>query len=136
MRRPVVAVVAIVACWTVIDAVVHRLFLQPLYQAAPALFRPFSEMNSGLVAVVTLVLAGVFVTLYTVLVRPKSLTAGLCLGSVLGLGFGVSAGFGTYIHSPLPLVLAWAWAVLGLCKGVVAGALLGLILTEPDGDGR
>jgi hypothetical protein len=42
-------------------------------------------------------------------VRPKSLAAGLCFGVLLGVALGASAGFGTYIHSPIPLMLAWGW---------------------------
>jgi hypothetical protein len=132
MRRSAAAAVVIVVCWTLIDAVAHRLALQPLYEAVPGFFRPLSEMNGGLVALVTLVLAGVYVTLYSALVRPKSRVAGLCLGAVLGLGFGVAAGFGTYLHSPVPLALAWAWTLLGFLKGVVAGAVVARVVTEPD----
>jgi hypothetical protein len=43
---------------------------------------------------------------------------------------GLSVGFGTYIHAPIPLALAWGWFIAGSIKGVAAGAILGAMVTE------
>jgi hypothetical protein len=131
--RSVLSAVAILAAWTLIDAVSHRMLLQPLYALNPSVWRPFTEMSIPLIVVATLILVLVFVILYKALVRPKSFT-GLYAGGLLGLALGTASGLGTYIHSPIPVALAWAWWILGIVKGLVAGAILGASGIEPSSD--
>jgi hypothetical protein len=116
--------------WTLIDVLAHRLFLAPIYASTPHLWRPFDQMNVALIYTVTFGLIAIFVAAYRLLVRPKSLRAGLLLGWFLGLALGTSVGFGTYIHAPIPLALAWGWFIAGSIKGVAAGAILGALVTE------
>ena len=87
-------------------------------------------MNVALIFTVTFGLIAIFLAAYRLLVRPKSLRAGLLLGLFLGLALGTSVGVGTYIHAPIPLALAWGWFTAGSIKGVAAGALLGALVTE------
>src|SRR5262249_13826543 len=98
MLRLLLAALAILVAWTTLDLLLHRLFLAPIYEANPNLWRPFDQMNVALIYAVTFILIGVFVGACKLLVRPKSLRAGLSLGAFIGLALGVSAGFGTYIH--------------------------------------
>jgi hypothetical protein len=56
------------------------------------------------------------------------------LGGLLGAALGASASFGTYIHSPIPLALAWGWFILGTVKGLVAGMILGALIQENSND--
>lgn len=124
--KPLAAGAGIFAAWAILDVPVHRLILARLYESSPGgLWRPASEMSALLVAGVTFILIAVFVAMYQVLVRPKSVAAGIRLGGFLGVALGVSSGFGTYIHSPIPLAIAWSWFVHGTVKGLVAGAILG-----------
>ena len=128
--RSLLAALAILVAWTLLDFLLHRLLLAPIYDASPSLWRPFDQMNVALIYAVTFVLIGVFVGIYTLLVRPKSLRAGLCLGAFIGLALGVSAGFGTFIHMPIPLALAWGWFIGGWLKGLAAGAIVGAVITD------
>ena len=128
--RPLLAALAILVAWTLLDFLLHRLLLAPLYDASPGLWRPFEQMNVALIYAVTFVLIGVFVGIYKFLVRPKSLRAGLLLGAFLGLALGVSAGFGTFIHMPIPLALAWGWFLGGWLKGLAAGAIVGAVISD------
>jgi hypothetical protein len=124
--KPLAAGAAIFVAWTILDVLAHRLVLARLYESGPGgLWRPASEMSVLLVTGVTLVLIAVFVAMYHGLVRPKSLAAGIRMGGLLGLALGVSSGFGTYIHSPIPVAIAWSWFVHGTVKGLVAGVILG-----------
>jgi hypothetical protein len=75
-------------------------------------------------------LIATFVATYWLLIRPKSLGVGLRLGALIGLALGISAGFGTYIHMPIPLALAWGWLIGGWLKGIAAGAIVGALITE------
>ena len=128
--RLALAGLSILIVWTLIDVLAHRLFLAPIYASTPHLWRPFDQMNVALISTVTFGLIAIFVASYRLLVRPKSLRAGLLLGLFLGLALGTSVGFGTYIHAPIPLALAWGWFTAGSIKGVAAGAILGALVTE------
>jgi hypothetical protein len=101
-----------------------------MYEASSNLWRPFSQMSTALIFAVTVVLVGVFVGTYSLLVRPKSLGNGLALGAFVGLALGIASGFGTFIHMPIPLSLAWGWFIAGWLKGVVAGGILGAVITD------
>lgn len=130
IKQLLLSAVAILITWTVLDLLMHRLFLQPLYEKNTVLWRPFDQMNIVLIYVVTVTLIAAFVAIYGLLVSPKSLGAGIRLGAFIGLALGVSAGFGTYIHMPIPLALAWGWLIGGWLKGVAAGAIVGALITE------
>jgi membrane-bound metal-dependent hydrolase YbcI (DUF457 family) len=132
MKRLLLAGIAVLVTWMLLDTVAHRLLLQPLYESSPRIWRPLSEMNPGLIGAVTVLLIAIFLAAYKVLVRPKSLAAGLCFGGLLGVALGASAGFGTYIHSPIPLTLAWGWFGLGTVKGCVAGVILDALIKEEN----
>ena len=129
MRLPL-AGISILIVWTLIDILAHRLFLAPIYASTARLWRPFDQMNVALISTVTFGLIAIFVAAYRLLVRPKSLRAGLLHGLFLGLALGTSAGFGTYIHTQIPLALAWGWFIVGSIKGAGAGAILGALVTE------
>jgi hypothetical protein len=132
MKRLLLAGIAVFVTWTLLDTWAHRLLLQPLYESSPSIWRPLAEMNPVLIGTVTVLLIAVFLAAYKVLVWPKSLAAGLCFGGLLGVALGASAGFGTYIHSPIPLTLAWGWFGLGTVKGLVAGVVLGAVIREEN----
>ncbi len=83
MKRSLLAGFTILVAWMLLDLLIHRIFLAPIYEATKNLWRPFDQMNVVLIYTATLVLIGVFIGIYTWLVRPKSLAAGLgLLGSV------------------------------------------------------
>src|SRR5262249_16391833 len=130
MLRLLLSALAILAAWATLDLLLHRLFLAPIYEANPNLWRPLDQMNVALIYAVTFILIGVFVGAYKLLVRPKSLRAGLSLGAFIGLALGVSAGFGTFIHMPIPLALAWGWFIGGCLKGIAAGGIVGAVIID------
>jgi hypothetical protein len=128
MKRRIAAGGLILVAWSVVDLLLHRLLLEPYYAEDPVLWRPIGSMNVPLLYAVIVILIAVFIGAYELLVRPKTLASGVILGNLLGLALGVSAGFGTYLHIPVPLALAWGWFLGGWLKGIVAGALLGRVL--------
>jgi hypothetical protein len=130
MKRLSGAGLAILASWMLVDLLMHRLLLAPIYATSADLWRPFDQMNIALIYAVTFMLIGVFVGVYRLLVRPKSLGAGLALGAFIGLALGISSGFGTFIHMPIPLPLAWAWFLVGWLKGIVAGGIVGAMVVD------
>ena len=130
MKRSLLAGFTILVAWMVFDLLIHRLVLAPVYEATTNLWRPFDQMNVLLIYTATLVLIAVFIGIYTWLVRPKSLAAGLGLGALIGLALGVSVGLGTFIHMPIPAAVAWGWFIGGWVKGLVAGAVMGLMIAD------
>ncbi|MFD3164148.1 hypothetical protein [Herpetosiphon sp. NSE202] len=119
---------AILVAWTVLDMLLHRLFLRPLYDENPTLWRPFDQLNTPLISAVTFILISIFITTYWLLINPKSLTTGLGFGALLGLALGIGSGGGTYIHLPIPRKLALGWLAGGWIKGIAAGTILGAML--------
>jgi|SRR6185369_13062848 hypothetical protein len=130
MKRSLLAGFTILVAWMLLDLLIHRIFLAPFYEATTNLWRPFDQMNVPLIYTATLVLIGVFIGIYTWLVRPKSLAAGLGLGAFVGLALGISVGLGTFIHMPIPSPVAWGWFIGGWLKGLVAGAVIGLVIVD------
>ena len=130
MNRSLLAGLAILVAWMLLDVLLHRLFLAPHYDASRELWRPFDQMNVTLIYTASLVLIGVFVGIYSLLVRPKSQGAGLALGAFVGLALGVSVGLGTFIHMPIPTAVAWGWFIGGWLKGLAAGAIVGAVIVE------
>ena len=88
------------------------------------------QMNIPLVYFVMLTLIISFVLVYGFLVEPKSLVSGVKFGVLFGLAISVSAGFGTYIHMPIPLGLAWSWFLGGWIKAIMAGAIVGVLIKQ------
>jgi hypothetical protein len=125
----VLSAVAILIAWTVFDLLLHRLFLRPLYEQNTTLWRSFNQLNVVLIYVVTFTLIAIFIGTYLLLIEPKSLGAGVGFGAFLGLALGISAGFGTYIHMPIPWALACGWLIGGWLKGIAAGAIVGMLIT-------
>ncbi len=130
MKRSLLAGITILVAWMLIDLIMHRFFLAPFYEATTNLWRPFDQMNVPLVYTATLVLIGVFIGIYTRLVRPKSLGAGLTLGAFMGLALAVSVGLGTFIHMPIPSSVAAGWFIGASLKGCIAGAVMGLLIVD------
>lgn len=130
MKRSLMAAVGILVAWMLLDLIAHRFFLAPIYEATASLWRPFDQMNVVLIYTVTAVLIGIFIGIYSLLVKPKSLRAGLVLGALIGLALGISSGFGTFIHMPIPLSLAWGWLIVGSLKGLVAGGIVGAVIVD------
>jgi hypothetical protein len=54
----------------------------------------------------------------------------MALGAFVGLALGIASGFGTFIHMPIPLPLAWGWFLGGWLKGLVAGGIVGGMIIE------
>ena len=130
MKRSLMAAVGVLVAWMLLDLIAHRIFLAPIYEATASLWRPFDQMNVVLIYTVTVVLVGIFIGIYTLLVRPKSLGAGIVLGALVGLALGLSSGFGTFVHMPIPLSLAWGWFIAGWLKGLVAGSIVGAVIVD------
>jgi hypothetical protein len=126
-KRTIWAIAAVFVTWSILDFILHGVLLQPMYEATSNLWRPMSEMNMGLIYLVTLVAAACFVLIYG-LVSVKTLKSGVFFGVLFGLASGFSMGFGSYAYMPIPLALAFSWFLGTWIEAVIAGAIAGAIL--------
>src|SRR4030095_1410352 len=121
IKQVLFSVLAIFIAWLILRSLLHRFLLRPTYEATAGLWRPEDQLNIPLIYFVMFVLIVSFVLFYGFLIDQKSLASGIRFGAIFGLFIGVSVGFGTYIHMPIPLILAWSWFLGGWIKAIVAG---------------
>jgi hypothetical protein len=88
-KRIFIAVVAVFIAWSILDYLIHGVFLQETYKATASLWRPMEEMNMPLMYVVTLAYTACFVLIYSMLVAEKSLATGIRFGAMFGLAAGI-----------------------------------------------
>ena len=69
-----------------------------------------------LIGAVTILLIAVFLTAQCLCAESPPLASAWAACSVW---HWAPAGFGTYLHSPIPLTLAWGWVGLGTVKGLL-----------------
>ena len=130
-KRILLAIVAVFVIWTALDFVIHNLILGPTYEATAKLWRPMDQMKMGLMQVVGIVGSCLFVLIYALLIRPKSLAAAVKYGLLFGLATGIPMGFGTYSYMDIPIHLAVVWAVGSLVKAVAGAVAAGFIIGRP-----
>jgi len=126
-KRTLLAILAVFVTWSLMDMIIHGFLLQPLYESTANMWRPMEEMNMRLMYVVLLISASTFVLIYVSLTANKSVGTGVLFGILFGIATGVSAGFGTYCVMPIPVALAWGWALGTIAEATVAGAIVGSI---------
>ncbi len=130
LKQLIWAVIAVFVTWSLLDFLIHGIFLKSTYQATANLWRPEEEMNMLLMSMVTLIFSICFVSIYSFLVNPKSLAIGIKYGVVFGMGAAISMGFGSYCYMPISLSLALSWFIASLVEITLAGVLVGLIVKK------
>jgi hypothetical protein len=130
MKRIVLAVLAVFVAWSVMDFVIHGVILMQTYKDTAQLWRPMEQMKFGLMRVVMLVTAVVFVSLYAFFVGKKSVATALKFGLLFGLGTGISMGYGTYAVQPIRHKIALTWFLGTVVETAAAGLLTGSIVKE------
>jgi hypothetical protein len=127
-KRTIWAIVAVFLAWSIMDFILHGLFLRSTYEATANLWRPMAQMNMPLMYFVTFVFTVCFVLIYGLLVGQKSLASGIRFGALFGLATGITMGFGSYSYMPIPLTLAWSWFFGSWIEAITAGVIVGAIM--------
>lgn len=130
MKRIIVAILAVFACWTAIDFVIHGLILGSTYAATPQLWRPMAEMKMGLMHFTILVSAAAFVYIYARFITDKGIKTAVLYGLVFGIGSGISMGYGTYSVMPIPYSMAFVWFAGAVAEFTLGGLVAGLIVKK------
>jgi hypothetical protein len=128
LKKYLLSVALVFVLWSVLDFVIHGVILTQAYQATAALWRPLAEMKLGLLRLVTLIMAAVFVGIYALLVNPKSVKTGAIYGLLMGLLSGVSMGLGSYSFMPITIQIAVVWFLGSMIEITLAGICIGAII--------
>lgn len=128
-KRTVIAVIAVLIAWQILDLIIHGLILGSIYEDTANLWR--MPMKQGVMIMVSIIASCAFVLIYTLLISPKSKKNALIYGLIYGIGGGIGMGYGTYAVMPLPYVLAISWFLGTIVETLAAGALVGWIVKEP-----
>lgn len=129
-KRTILAVVAVFLAWSLLDVVIHQLILMGEYGATANLWRPPDEIMIGLIHLVTLISAGVFVSIYKLLICRKELGRAVQYGLLFGVAIGIGMGYGSFAVMPFTHTIALVWFLGTVAQGGVGGALMGLIVKE------
>lgn len=128
MKKCLVAVAVVFVLWSVLDFVIHGVILGSAYSATPQIFRPMDQMKMGLLYVVTLVCACVFVGIYAEFVSARGIGVGLKFGLLYGLGSGIAMGYGSYSVIPIPYYMALTWFLGTMVEAGLAGLVVGWLI--------
>ena len=127
MKKVIISTLAIFIVWTIIDFIVHGIYLKDYYLLTADLWRPEGEAKMFLNSVVVLINAFIFTLIYVALVGRKSFGSALLFGLLVGISAGISMGYGFYAFSPIPYHMAATWFLVSVGEGIIAGLILGFI---------
>ena len=129
LKKIIISSLSVFILWSVLDFVVHGIYLKEAYEQTANLWRPLEEQKMGLNSLVVYIAAAMFSLIYILLVDAKSMSRALLYGFLVGISAGIMS-YGFYAFSPIPYFMAAIWFVSSLAQSVLAGALLGLLVKE------
>ena len=127
-KKGIIAFILIVVAWFVIDVVIQVGFLDAVCKQTEHMWRSPDQAKKSVAFLVTLIASATFVAIYTRFFAKKNLRTGLGYGLLFGIGAGVVRGHGSYAAMPIPYYVALGWFLGSVAKGVVGGAILGLVV--------
>ncbi len=127
-KRIIIAILLVYLCWFVLDFLIHNIVLADAYAATAQFWRPMEEMKMGLMQVVSVVAASVFVLIYALWFKEHSVTSGLKFGLLYGIGGGIGMGYGMYSVMPIPYIMAISWFLGTVVEMGAAGLIAGLVI--------
>jgi len=129
MKKLLLSILAVFIAWQILDYIIHGVILMGAYEETQNLWRPMEEMSMPMMMIVSILVAAAFCYIYYAYISNKNLNTALKYGLVFGLGMGISFGYGSYTVMPIPYSMALTWFLGTVVEAVVAGLLIGLIIT-------
>jgi hypothetical protein len=130
VKKGILAFVLVVIAWFLIDTALQASIFDGLCKQTQQLWRSPEQTKKGLSFVVTAIAAAAFVAIFTQFFAKKNLMKGLGYGLLFGIAVGVTKGHGSFAVMPIPYYLALGWFLGTVLKGVVGGAILGLVVRD------
>ncbi len=133
VKRITVAVVLVFVVWWTSGFLIHGVLLRDAYADTPSLWRTEQDMQAKLpwLWLGIAVTATAFTLIYALLVDRRNVPRGALFGLLYGVAAGVSMGLGSYCSMPIPAAMALTWGIGTLVEMVVAGIIVGVIVTKP-----
>ena len=126
MKNIIISTLAIFVAWSVIDYLIHGMYLHESYLQTADLWRSVEDAKMLLNSCVVLIAALVFSLIYIVLIDRKTLANAVLYGCLMGVIAGIGS-YGFYAFSPIPYHMAMTWFLVSVGEGLVAGGLLGVL---------
>ena len=126
------AIIVVFLIWSGIDYVLHDYILVSAYQSTTDLWRAAYNEKIFTMYLVVFVAALVFVCIYALFFKTKTLKVALIYGFLFGVCKGISIGYGTYATMPIPKMVAFGWFIGFTLKGLAGAGVLGLMVKESD----
>jgi len=129
LKRFVLACVAVYLVYQVLSFVINMFVLADTYAALSHVWRPEAEMMSKMwiTFLTSAVWTVLFCYIFTRGYEGKGVMEGVRYGLLMGLFYGITVSYESYMAYPITLGLAHAWAILTVVMSVVAGAVLAAI---------
>ncbi len=132
IKKIAISSVALFFAFAILDYLMHNILLESAYMETAHLWRSTEEMNANLpwMYCITLIFSIAFSAIYALLISPKSMSAGIKFGSILGIASGLSMGVGSYLVMPITGMLATVWVFGTIVEFVVAGIIVAAIIKD------
>lgn len=131
IKRWLLASLAVLIVFIVIDMIINNVLLADLYQQTASVWRPPQEMERmmWLFGVGYLIFSPFFALIYAKGHEPakSGLGQGLRYGLYMGVLLSVLPSLVWYAVLPIPVVLAFYWFLGGMVECIAAGVAVGLI---------
>ena len=135
VKRFSLACMAVYLVYQVLSFVINVVFLGETYAALSHVWRPEAEMMSKMwISFVTsAVWTVLFCYIFTRGYEGKGLMEGARYGLLMGIFYGFTFSYESYMVYPITLGLAHAWAVVTVVMSVVAGTVVAAIYRPAEG---
>lgn len=127
MKKFIICTLAIFIVWTLLDFLVHAVYLKDYYLLTADLWRPAGEAKMFLNSIVVLTGSALFCLIYMLFVDKKTIGRALGFGILMGASVGIFMGYGFYAFSPVPYHMAMTWFLISVVEGVIAALILALV---------
>ena len=122
-KKLMIAFVAVYVVGQVMGYLIHQVWLAETYASLAAVWRPEAEMASKMwiMFVTSAFFSFFFCYVFARGYEGKGLAEGARYGAIIGLFFGISQAYESYVIYPIPYSLALKWFLSGLAVCVVLG---------------
>jgi len=135
VKRFALACVAVYLVYQVLSFVINMYVLGDTYAALSHVWRPEAEMMSKMwiTFLTSAVWTVLFCYIFTRGYEGKGIMEGARYGLLMGLFYGVTVSYESYMVYPITLGLAHAWAIITVVMSVVAGTVVAAIYRPAEG---
>jgi uncharacterized membrane protein len=122
-KKLLIAFVAVYVVGQVLTYLIHGVWLAPTYQSLASVWRPEAEMQSlmWIMFVTSAFFTFFFCYVFARGYEGKGLAEGVRYGAIIGLFFGISNAYDSYVIYPIPYSLALKWFLSSLAYCIVIG---------------